>query len=108
LDIEKNSKNGGCFELEIIFGASSSPYYRKAVRLAKKIEAYSEENIIELLHVVRIYDLKEFEKHQNNVKNLVLLISKWNSFEMTLNGEIIGTNTLRNIYNEINIKNLRY
>jgi hypothetical protein len=87
------------FELEISFAHSRSKKYRTALKRAREISAYMKE---EERHIIRFGSLGEFSDQRGAVNGLMLVIFRWRSTTITLNGGFITADGVNTIAYEIN------
>lgn len=89
------------FELEIIFGYSKSSKYKKACKIAQSIFPYYLYSESEFNHIIRFMDAYEYVSYISVVDKLLLIISNWRSFHMTLNRNPIKYTLLSNIQHDM-------
>jgi transitional endoplasmic reticulum ATPase len=85
-------------ELEVIFGKSSSPNYKKVINLSKKFSDFqpaSEENP---LNIIKITTVNELRDKYYKLESILEIIKSWKTSEFVLDNEKIDFREVREIF----------
>ena len=74
------------FDFDLSFRHSKSRHFGKALRFAKSIPTFTDEN---RHYFIRFSDVNDFSDNREAIYNLMLLTFQWKSFHTSINGEQI-------------------